>query len=338
MADVLLPSDPGWDAAHLAALQPLYDQQAQVQAQMAALNAGSDFSDAAYERYQLLEMEHLILDTNIKTMQPPHITDSGAFQAGDLRAFAIDAAGGQANWDGMSVDEQASFLHAQSLEYPRLVAGDTASRSVGGGPLGEALSELAMDPLGVGLGKGSGMRTTLKPTAKPATHRKDEKKRCVTCADEEKRRKEEEERAKAEEEARKRALAAPGAGPSTQKAKDALARVEQYPGAAVVGVIDTKTGQMTYANSVPRDWEGPRPDGFLPVNGGHRTMYEQLTGKPAVPSSGGDVVAFTITDQGATFKSGSVNDYLHNNIDGPSWLTEAATPHLQREFGTLAVP
>ncbi len=74
------------------------------------------------------------------------------------------------------------------------------------------------------------------------------------------------------------------------------------------------------------------------MNGGHAEMYQQMTGHAPTADArrGGDVVAFTVRDDGSiTFKSGSVNEHVHSNIDLPSDLQMLAAPHIEREFGLL---
>ena len=119
----------------------------------------------------------------------------------------------------------------------------------------------------------------------------------------------------------------------------ALRRMAAHEGSAIIGVVNVRTGEMTYENSVARNFSGPtRPEGFRPVNGGHAEMYERMTGASPMANygRGGDVVAFTVRDDGTiSFKSMGVNENVHRNIDLPSDLQGLAAPHIEREFGLL---
>lgn len=120
------------------------------------------------------------------------------------------------------------------------------------------------------------------------------------------------------------------------RAEAALARMDALPGSAIVGVVDVKTGQIVYHSSRPRWMSGEdAPPGFLPTNGGHTIAYTELTGRAPTWGAGGDVIAFTITREGLKWKSGSVNDILTGNVEGPWWMQEEAIPILESEFGDV---
>jgi hypothetical protein len=131
----------------------------------------------------------------------------------------------------------------------------------------------------------------------------------------------------------------PGLGPAARaltRAEAALARMDALPGSAIVGVVDTRTGEIVYHSSRPRWMSGEEaPPGFLPTNGGHTIAYRELTGREPTWGAGGDVIAFTITREGVKWKSGSVNDILTGAVEGPYWMQEAALPFLEREFGEV---
>lgn len=124
------PSDSGWDAARREALAPYVAERQRLTDAIGAIDASGDTSDAAAALRQRLENDRAILDVDVRTMQPPAITDSGQFEAGDLRSY-LDGLGpgGGPSFDDLTPDQQFAYIRDNAPGYQEMMAQDTAMRA-----------------------------------------------------------------------------------------------------------------------------------------------------------------------------------------------------------------
>ena len=139
----------------------LWADRASVTAQMDQLNASSDDSPEAAERYQQLENKRDIIDANIRSTIHSSLSGTGLNEPGDLEAYMREqvgqAPGAQPGaYDRMSAADLHRFIKTQAPDYEASRSAEAAQRygAAMGGPFGQAFGEL-------GMGLASGVGETL---------------------------------------------------------------------------------------------------------------------------------------------------------------------------------
>ncbi len=130
---------------------PFTERRTELTGQMSALNSGGDYSRARELDYLRLENQRDILDSDVRTTLPPHLSDTGHFEPGDLHGYLDERSGGA--FDDMPPDQQRSYIQQLRPEYEQQRAQDAARRdgeSRVAGPAGRVLGEVLA--MGVGLG------------------------------------------------------------------------------------------------------------------------------------------------------------------------------------------
>jgi hypothetical protein len=119
------------------------------------------------------EVDRMILDTDIRTTLPPHISDDGQFQPGDFRGYLNERSNG--GFEQMTAEDQRRYILTNQFgaDYEQQAAQEAARRDgqtlepgVAGVALGEILAQTTTTTA-------TGRRTNRAPTAP--------RSRCLTC-------------------------------------------------------------------------------------------------------------------------------------------------------------
>ena len=145
-----------WSDQRREAMRPLTDENARIRSDMHALESGGDYGPAAEARYRGLENDLAINEVNQRTAFPPHISDSGNFEPGDLRGYLQSRAeetGGPGAFERMSPEQQRQYITDNAPGYEQERAQEAARRDgqrrlpgVSGEALGEVLAQTTTPP------------------------------------------------------------------------------------------------------------------------------------------------------------------------------------------------
>jgi len=161
-----------WSDQRQVEMQPLADRRAQIEQDMATLNAGGDYSRAREVEYRSLENDRDILDTDVRTTLPPHLADSGHFEPGDFRGYLDERSEG--GYASMSPEQQREYIRQLRPEYEQARAQEAARRDgeqmlpgAAGRALGDTLAQMTtLALMARGRGRAQGCRTCA-PAARP---------------------------------------------------------------------------------------------------------------------------------------------------------------------------
>ena len=142
---------------------------------MDQLNASGDDGPEAAERYQQLENQRDIIDTNIRSTIHSSLSGTGSSEPGDLEAYMRDqvqqAPGAQPGaYARMCAADLHRFIKTQAPDYEASRSAEAAQRygAAMGGPFGQAFGELGMGlASGVGEMLGGALGTRAGPRYQP---------------------------------------------------------------------------------------------------------------------------------------------------------------------------
>lgn len=167
-----LPGDPRWDAMRGPVLRAFEAEAARLRGEMDRLLGFGDEAGA-----QRLENELLMLEIDKKAMWPPHLSDTGEFEPGDVRSYLRELGGqsaGAPSFDDLTPSQQREAILANASKYLAERGEELAHRAgqaALGGRGGDAFGQL----LAMGLGG-------MVPWARsPRSSRGRRDKGCSTC-------------------------------------------------------------------------------------------------------------------------------------------------------------